>query len=121
MSAWLEHAGYRVFLARDGLEGIALARAIGPSVILMDVALPKIDGWEAARVLRASPDTKDIPIIALTAMALHEDGRRARDAGVAIYLSKPVSLSRVLESVRSVVSATARMAPTTDESTILKE
>ena len=121
MSAWLEHAGYRVFLARDGVQGIALARAIGPSVILMDVALPEIDGWAAARLLRTSPETKDIPIIALTAMALHEDPQRARDAGVAIYLSKPVSLGRVLESIRSVVPGTAGMAGAPDESAILKE
>src|SRR6185437_127581 len=73
MSVWLEHAGYRVVLARDGVCGVALARSIMPIVILMDVALPEMDGWTAARTLRDDPLTRHIPIIALTAMALPQD------------------------------------------------
>lgn len=103
MSAWLEHAGYRVVLAHDGVHGVALARSIVPNVILMDVALPGVDGWTAARMLRDDATTKGIPIIALTAMALPQDAERAREAGVAVYLAKPVSLTRVLESVQQVL------------------
>lgn len=103
MSAWLEHAGYRVVLAHDGACGVALARSIAPSVILMDVALPGMDGWTAARTLRDDPATKHIPVIALTAMALPQDVERARDSGVRAYLTKPVSLVGVLESVQRVL------------------
>jgi CheY-like chemotaxis protein len=103
MSVWLEHAGYRVVVARNGAGGVALARSIMPSVILMDIAMPEMDGWTAAHALREDPATKDIPIIALTAMALPQDLARAREAGVAAYLAKPVSLTRVLESVQSVL------------------
>lgn len=103
MSVWLEHAGYRVVLARDGVCGVALARSIMPSVILMDVALPEMDGWTAARTLRDDPLTRHIPIIALTAMALPQDAELACKAGVALYLPKPVSLTRVLESVQQVL------------------
>jgi two-component system, cell cycle response regulator DivK len=103
MSAWLEHAGYRVVVANDGLCGVALARSIIPNVILMDVALPGMDGWTAARTLRDDAATNHIPIIALTAMALPQDAQRARDAGVVLYLAKPVSLARVLKSVQQVL------------------
>ncbi|HEY6827099.1 MAG TPA: response regulator [Gemmatimonadaceae bacterium] len=103
MSAWLEHAGYRVVVANDGLYGVTLARSIIPNVILMDVELPVMDGWTAARTLREDATTKHIPIIALTAMALPQDAERARDAGVALYLAKPVSLARVLKSVQQVL------------------
>jgi CheY-like chemotaxis protein len=103
MSAWLEHAGYHVVLAPNGARGVAMARAIVPNVILMDIAMPEMDGWTAALALRDDPATKNIPIIALTAMALPQDADRAREAGVAAYLSKPVSLTRVLESVESVL------------------
>src|SRR6185503_1937651 len=103
MSVWLKHAGYQAVLAHDGVRGVALARSIVPSVILMDVELPGMDGWTAARALRDDPATKDIPIIALTAMALPQDEERAREAGVELYLTKPVSLARVLESVQQVL------------------
>jgi CheY-like chemotaxis protein len=103
MSAWLEHAGYQVVLAHDGIVGVAVGRSIIPTVILMDVALPGIDGWTAARELRDDPATKNIPIIALTAMTLPQDMERAREVGVAAYLAKPVSLARVLESVQGVL------------------
>lgn len=103
MSAWLEHAGYRVVLAHDGARGVALARSIVPSVILMDIAMPEMDGWTAAQTLSTDPATMNIPIIALTAMALPQDAERAREVGVAAYLAKPVSLTRVLESVQSVL------------------
>jgi len=99
MQAWLEHAGYRVLLADDGVHGLATARAKHPRVILMDLDLPIMDGWAAARAIKADPATAGIPIIALTALALPEDEERARGLGVTAYLAKPASLSRVLEEV----------------------
>jgi CheY-like chemotaxis protein len=104
MAAWLEHAGYQVVLAHDGVRGVAAARSILPSVILMDVALPEMDGWTAARTLRDDPATEEIPIIVLSAMALPQDVVRAAAAGVSVYLPKPVSLEQVLESVQRVTA-----------------
>jgi CheY-like chemotaxis protein len=103
MQAWLEHAGYRVLLAGDGLTGIALARGEEPDVILMDVALPGMDGWNTAEQIKQCPETEDIPIIALTALTLPEDQRRAAEVGVDGYLAKPVALLRVLEEVERVL------------------
>jgi two-component system cell cycle response regulator DivK len=100
MQAWLEHAGYRVLLANDGARGVATARMNRPDVILMDVALPVMDGWAAVQAIKADATTTAIPIIALTALALPEDQQRARDVGVSAYLAKPASLSRVLEEVQ---------------------
>lgn len=100
MQAWLEHAGYRVLLADDGARGVATARTKRPDVILMDVALPVLDGWAAVQAIKADARTTAIPIIALTALALPEDQQRARDVGVDAYLAKPASLSRVLEEVK---------------------
>jgi len=105
MQAWLEHAGYRVLLATDGLASLAVALEMLPDVILMDVALPGIDGWDAAARLKAHPQTKSIPIIALTALTLPGDRRRAREAKMDGYLSKPVALSRVVEEVQRVLGA----------------
>ena len=103
MKAWLEHAGYTVLLAGDGRASLALAQTILPDVILMDVALPGMDGWDAATSIKAHPQTKSIPIIALTALALPDDRRRASEARVDGYLTKPVALSRVLEEVERVL------------------
>jgi CheY-like chemotaxis protein len=103
MKAWLEHAGFQVLLADDGGASLMVAQAMVPDVILMDVALPGMDGWDAATQLKAHPLTSAIPIIALTALALPEDRRRASEAKVDGYLTKPVALSRVLEEVERVL------------------
>ncbi len=103
MKAWLEHAGFQVLLAGDGGASLMVAQAMVPDVILMDVALPGMDGWDAATQLKAHPLTSAIPIIALTALALPEDRRRASEAKVDGYLTKPVALSRVLEEVERVL------------------
>jgi CheY-like chemotaxis protein len=105
MKAWLEHAGYQVLLAGDGGASLTVAQAMLPDIILMDVALPGMDGWDAATHLKAHPTTKSIPIIALTALALPEDRRRASEAKIEGYLTKPVALSRVLEEVERVLHA----------------
>jgi len=86
---YLEFDGFRVETARDGREAIEKARASQPDLILMDLSLPGIDGWEATRLLKAAPDTKHIIIIALSAHALAAEGERARAAGCDGFIAKP--------------------------------
>mgnify|MGYP001042077678 FL=1 len=99
----LDHVGYNVLEARDGEEGVSRARQEHPDLILMDISIPKIDGWEATRRLKADEATRDIPIIALTAHALEEDRERAIAAGCDGYLAKPVEPRRVVEEVQRFV------------------
>lgn len=99
-SMMLRHVGYDVVEARDGAEAISLARSVVPDLILMDLSIPKVDGWEATRILRHDPLTRDIPIIALTAHALADDRERAAAAGFTSYLAKPVEPHAVVEEVR---------------------
>ena len=99
----LDHVGYNVLEARDGEEGVNRARQEHPDLILMDISIPKIDGWEATRRLKADEATRDIPIIALTAHALEEDRERAIAAGCDGYLAKPVEPRRVVEEVQRFV------------------
>ena len=99
----LDHVGYNVLEARDGEEGVTRAREEHPDLILMDISIPKIDGWEATRRLKADQATRDIPIIALTAHALEEDRERAIAAGCDGYLAKPVEPRRVVEEVQRFV------------------
>lgn len=99
-STILEHFGYTVLLATDGAEGVRLAREALPDLVLMDVSIPVMDGWEATRVLKSEPATAGIPIVALTAHALATDRERAAEAGCDGYLAKPVEPRRVLEEVR---------------------
>lgn len=96
----LEHAGYVVLEAVDGQEGIEIARMERPALILMDVSIPKIDGYKATQILKADASTAAIPIIALTAHALAGEEQRAHQAGCDGYLAKPVEPKRVLEEVR---------------------
>ena len=95
----LDHVGYRVIEARDGEEGVARALAEQPDLILMDVSLPKMDGWEATRRIKAEPGTREIPIIAVTAHALDDDREKATQVGCDGYLAKPVAPRRVVEEV----------------------
>ena len=95
----LDHVGYRVIEARDGEEGVARARADLPDLILMDVSLPKMDGWEATRRIKADAETRAIPIIAVTAHALDDDREKAIQVGCDGYLAKPVAPRRVVEEV----------------------
>ena len=95
----LDHVGYRVIEARDGEEGVARARSDRPDLILMDVSLPKMDGWEATRRIKADEATRQIPIIAVTAHALDDDREKATQVGCDGYLAKPVAPRRVVEEV----------------------
>ncbi|MGH7471645.1 MAG: response regulator [Longimicrobiales bacterium] len=99
----LEHVGFRVIEARDGEEGVSRARQFQPNLILMDISIPKIDGWEATHRLKADKKTSGIPIIALTAHALEEDRQKALQAGCDGYLAKPVEPRRVVQEVERFV------------------
>lgn len=102
----LVHSGFQVLEAQDGRSGIRIAREARPDLILMDVSIPHIDGWEATRILKADAETAHIPIVALTAHALKEDRQRALDAGCDGYLAKPVEPRKVVEEVRRFIGAT---------------
>ena len=101
LSRRLQRKGFEVILAADGEEGINLATSENPDLILMDLSLPIIDGWEATRRLKNQPDTAKIPIIALTAHAMADDRQRALDAGCGDYDSKPIDFPRLLSKIES--------------------
>lgn len=96
----LEHYGFRVAVAADGRAGLQMAREELPDLILMDLSIPYVDGWEATRQLKEDAATSMIPVIALSAHALSEDEARARDAGCDGYLAKPVEPRRVVQEVQ---------------------
>jgi len=95
----LERRGFHVVSAVDGRAGIALGEQEAPDLILMDMSLPDVDGWEATRQLKSSSQTRAIPIIALTAHAMAGDRERAIEAGCDDYDTKPVELGRLLEKI----------------------
>jgi CheY-like chemotaxis protein len=99
-STILRHFGYRVMEALNGEEGIATARTERPDLILMDISIPIIDGWEATQVLKHDPETRQIPIIALTAHALASDRERAMQVGCDGYLAKPCEPRAVVAEVQ---------------------
>ena len=99
----LERRGYEVVVAADGEEGVAVAGRQGPSLILMDLSLPVLDGWEATRRLRADPMTSAIPIIALSAHAMAGDREKALAAGCDDYDTKPVDLARLLAKIEALL------------------
>jgi len=103
LSRRLERKGHEVALALDGQQALEMASAQMPELILMDMSLPVIDGWEATRRLKADAQTKSIPIIALTAHAMAEDERKAREAGCDDYDTKPVELTRLLEKIEALL------------------
>ncbi len=86
----LRYAGYQVLEAITGTEGVRKARESLPDMILMDISVPELDGWEATSILKADPSTKHIPIIAVTAHALPGDQERSREVGCDGYLAKPI-------------------------------
>lgn len=95
----LEYAGYTLIEAEDGEAALRKARDGSPDLILMDISIPLVDGWEVTRTLKTDPSTSRIPVIALTAHALAEDRRRAEEVGCDGYLAKPVEPRRVMEEV----------------------
>ena len=101
LSRRLQRKGYDVILAADGAEGVSKARSEAPDLILMDMSLPVIDGWEATRQIKAADETQAIPVIALTAHAMAGDREKALQAGCDDYDTKPVELKRLLGKIES--------------------
>jgi CheY-like chemotaxis protein len=99
LSRRLERRGYSVVVAVDGRAGVTMAQEELPDLILMDLNLPDVDGWEATRMIKASPQTAAIPVIALTAHAIAGDQQRALQAGCNDYHSKPVEFPRLLGQI----------------------
>jgi CheY-like chemotaxis protein len=105
LSRRLERRGYQIVCALDGEQALALAQSEAPALILMDMSLPVLDGWEATRRLKADDATKAIPIIALTAHAMDTDAARARECGCDDFDTKPVELPRLLEKIQRLLGS----------------
>ncbi len=103
----LERKGYAVLIAIDGETSIAVARANAPDLILMDMSLPVVDGWEATRRMKADHALKHIPVIALTAHAMANDRDKALEAGCDDYDTKPIELPRLLGKIENLLHVTA--------------
>jgi two-component system cell cycle response regulator DivK len=101
LSRRLIKRGFEVVIAVDGAEGVSLAQSIRPELILMDMSLPILDGWEATRRIKAEPDLRAIPIIALTAHAMSGDEQKARDAGCDDFDTKPVDFARLMSKIEA--------------------
>ena len=105
LSRRLERRGYKVETAADGGQGVSMAQAIVPDLILMDLGLPVIDGWEATRQIKAAAGTKHIPIVVLSAHAMTNDRELALAAGADDFDSKPVRFEQLLEKINSLLAA----------------
>ena len=105
LSRRLKKKGFEVDMALDGGQGVEMARQGAYDIILMDMSLPVIDGWEATRQLRGVPETRDVPIIALTAHAMAGDRDKAMDAGCSDYDTKPVEIDRLLLKMNTLLAS----------------
>lgn len=103
LSRRLERKGFDVVFAQDGSVAVELASSEQPALILMDMSLPVMDGWEATRRIKSDPATQDIPVIALTAHAMAGDKEKAMDAGCEDYDTKPVDFPRLLSKIESLI------------------
>jgi two-component system cell cycle response regulator DivK len=108
----LSRRGYQVICAAEGRRGIAMAHSHSPDLIVMDMSLPELDGWEATRRLKADPATRAIPIVALTAHAMASDRKKAMDAGCDDYHTKPVDFESLLRSLEAFLEARVQRART---------
>jgi two-component system cell cycle response regulator DivK len=106
LSRRLQRRGFEVVIAIDGQSGIEMAQTELPDLILMDMSLPVIDGWEATRALKSAAETKKIPVIALTAHAMSTDRDKALEAGCDDYDTKPIEFSRLLGKMESLIGRT---------------
>jgi CheY-like chemotaxis protein len=107
LSRRLQRRGFEVLIAVDGEQGLSIAASEKPDLILMDMSLPVVDGWEATRRLKAAPDTQAIPIIGLTAHAMSTDRDKCLEAGCDDYDTKPVELERLMEKIERLLGAGA--------------
>src|SRR5580692_8690471 len=105
LSRRLERKGYQIVMAVDGGQGVAMAESENPELILMDMSLPVLDGWEATRQIKANEALKNIPIIALTAHAMAGDRDKALEAGCDDYDTKPIEFERLLEKIDRLLTA----------------
>jgi two-component system cell cycle response regulator DivK len=108
LSRRLERRGYEVIMAPDGRQGVTMAHAECPDLILMDLNLPDVDGWEATQLLKGAPETCTIPIMAMTAHAIAGDQERALQAGCDDYHAKPVDFPRLLTQIEALLTGTPR-------------
>jgi len=104
LSRRLKRKGFDILIAVDGKEGVEMAQGQSPDLVLLDMSLPVMDGWEAARVMKADETTRGIPIIALTAHAMSGDREKAIEAGCDEYDTKPVELPRLLEKIQTLLA-----------------
>jgi CheY-like chemotaxis protein len=107
LSRRLERKGFEVIVAVDGQSGVEMAQNEAPDLVLMDMSLPVLDGWEATRRLKASPSTQHLPVIALTAHAMSSDRDKALEAGCDEYDTKPIELTRLLGKIEALLSVSA--------------
>ncbi len=106
LSRRLRRRGHDVIVAVDGLEGVLRAKDDAPDIVLMDLSLPEVDGWEATRRIKADAATAKVPVIALTAHAMRGDRERALEAGANDYDTKPVDLERLLGKIDALLAGT---------------
>jgi len=105
LSRRLERRGYQVVIAEDGASGVSFAKSENPDLILMDMSLPVMDGWEATRQIKGASETKAIPVIALTAHAMAGDEEKAMAAGCNDYETKPVDLPKLLAKIEALLQS----------------
>jgi CheY-like chemotaxis protein len=110
LSRRLIRRSYEIALALDGKQGVDMALSESPDLILLDMSLPVLNGWDAARILKADPATQKIPIIALTAHAMGEDREKALEAGCDEYETKPVDFKRLLEKINQFLNETGEIS-----------
>jgi two-component system cell cycle response regulator DivK len=103
LSRRLQRRGFEVLMAVDGRAGVAMAKAERPDLVLMDMNMPEVDGWEATRQIKADPVIKDMPVIGLTAHAMTGDRERAMEAGCSDYHTKPVEFPRLLSQIEAIL------------------
>jgi two-component system, cell cycle response regulator DivK len=104
LSRRLERRGYQAIVAFDGAQGVDMTISERPDLVLMDMSLPVMDGWEATKKLKANPDTQKIPVIALTAHAMSGDREKALEAGCDDYDTKPIELNRLLDKIAALLA-----------------
>jgi CheY-like chemotaxis protein len=108
LSRRLQKRGYDVVMAVDGEQGVALAQSAAPALVLMDMSLPGVDGWEATRLIKTAPATRSIPVIALTAHAMSGDREKALAAGCDDFDTKPIDLERLLGKIEALLGGAGK-------------